>query len=47
MYRINRSSLSNDINKPFLLKPVGKDYLWGGDRLNYDFGKNIPLSPLS
>ena len=47
MYRINRSSLSTDINKPFLLKPVGKDYLWGGDRLNYDFGKNIPMFPLS
>lgn len=47
MYRINRNSLSDKINKPFLLKPVGKDYLWGGDRLNYDFGKNIPLSPLS
>ena len=47
MYRINRSSLSNKMNKPFLLKPEGKDYLWGGDRLNYDFGKNIPLSPLS
>ena len=47
MYRINRNSLSDKINKPFLLKPVGKDYLWGGDRLNYDFGKNIPMSPLS
>ncbi|MED9970011.1 MAG: type I phosphomannose isomerase catalytic subunit [Ruminococcus sp.] len=47
MYRINRNSLSDKINKPFLLKPVGKDYLWGGDRLNYDFGKNIPISPLS
>lgn len=27
--------------------PVGKDYLWGGDRLNTDFHKNIPLSPLA
>lgn len=26
-------------NKPFLLKPVGKDYLWGGRRLNDDFSK--------
>ena len=33
MYRTNRSSLSNN-NKPFLLKPAGKDYLWGGNRLN-------------
>lgn len=50
MCRTNRNSpLTDDTirNKPFLLKPVGKDYLWGGDRLNYDFGKNIPLSPLS
>lgn len=33
--------------KPFLLKPVGKDYLWGGSRLNDDFAKNIDLSPLA
>lgn len=29
------------------LKPVGKDYLWGGDRLNTEYKKNIPLSPLA
>lgn len=34
-------------NKPFLLRPVGKDYLWGGRRLNDDFSKDIPLSPLA
>ena len=34
-------------NKPFLLKPVGKDYLWGGRRLNDDFSKDIPLHPLA
>lgn len=33
--------------KPFLLSPTGKDYLWGGDRLNTVFWKNIPLSPLA
>ena len=32
-------------HEPFLLKPIGKDYLWGGSRLNDDFG--IPLSPLA
>lgn len=32
---------------PFLLKPVGKDYLWGGTRLNDDFSKNIDLMPLA
>ena len=34
------------MNKPFLLKPSGKDYLWGGNRINDDFGKDINLSPL-
>lgn len=34
-------------NKPFLLKPAAKDYLWGGSRLNDDFGKKIPLTPLA
>lgn len=34
-------------NKPFLLKPASKDYLWGGSRLNDDFGKNINLNPLA
>lgn len=34
-------------NKPFLLQPVGKDYLWGGRRLNDEFEKNIDMSPLA
>lgn len=34
-------------NKPFLLKPIGKDYLWGGCRLNRDFAKNISMEPLA
>lgn len=33
--------------EPFLLKPIGKDYLWGGSRLNDDFQLNIPLSSLA
>lgn len=33
--------------KPFLLKPVGKDYLWGGNRLNDDFSKGIDMQPLA
>lgn len=37
----------NTNNLPFLLKPVGKDYLWGGNRLNEDFAKGIELSPLA
>lgn len=35
------------MNKPLLMRPTGKDYLWGGQRLNTDFGKNIDLSPLA
>lgn len=34
-------------NRPFLLKPAGKDYLWGGNRLNEVYGKEIALSPLA
>ena len=34
-------------NKPFLLKPSGKSYLWGGRRLNDEFEKNIDMSPLA
>lgn len=33
--------------KPFLLRPVGKDYLWGGRKLKDDFGKEINISPLA
>lgn len=34
-------------NKPFLLCPSGKDYLWGGSRLNDEFAKNIDMTPLA
>jgi len=35
------------LNKPFLLRPSGKDYLWGGQRLNDEFEKGIELFPLA
>lgn len=35
------------LNKPFLLSPAGKDYLWGGSRLNDDFAKGIDMRPLA
>lgn len=35
------------MNEPFFLRPAGKDYLWGGNRLNDDFDKRIELSPLA
>ena len=34
-------------NIPFLLQPAAKDYLWGGSRLNDDFGKQINIQPLA
>ena len=39
--------MGNNLHLPFLLKPAAKDYLWGGSRLNDDFGKNIDCSPLA
>lgn len=42
---INRNTHLNI--KPFLLSPTGKDYLWGGSRLNDDFSKNIDMMPLA
>lgn len=32
--------------KPFLLKPAGKECLWGGSRLKDDFSKTSDLDPL-
>lgn len=32
---------------PFLLCGVGKDYLWGGNRLKDDFGKDYGIYPLA
>lgn len=34
-------------NKPLMLRPSGKDYLWGGRRLNDEFEKNIDMAPLA
>lgn len=35
------------MTKPILLRPSGKDYLWGGHRLNDEFEKNIEMFPLA
>ena len=32
---------------PFLLQPVGKDYLWGGDKLKREYGKDLDMDPLA
>jgi len=34
-------------NRPFLLNPCGKDYLWGGSRLKEEYHKNINMTPLA
>lgn len=34
-------------NEPLRMRPSGKDYLWGGSRLNDDFEKGIDMSPLA
>ncbi len=41
--------LNINLNKetPFLLKPAGKGYIWGGMRLNDEFAKGIDLNPLA
>ncbi len=36
-----------DKTSPFLLSPAGKDYLWGGNRLNDDFSKGMDMHPLA
>ena len=35
------------MNKPFLLSPSAKDYIWGGRRLNDEFAKGIDMMPLA
>lgn len=35
------------MNRPLLLRPSGKDYIWGGQRLNDEFEKGIDMSPLA
>lgn len=43
----SRWSEKTVLNKPFLLKPAAKDYLWGGSRLNDDFEKGRDRGPLA
>lgn len=33
--------------KPLKIKPVYKDYIWGGDRLRTKYGKNTEITPLA
>lgn len=47
MTRKSMSLKSKSKPKPFLLRPAAKDYLWGGNRLNDEFDKDIDISPLA
>jgi len=43
---INKNTIHH--NKPFLLSPIGKDYLWGGNRLQSEYGKEeLQMEPLA
>ncbi len=39
--------INKNFHRPFLLKPAGKDYLWGGNRLKKEFHKKSDLSVLA
>ena len=39
--------MNSNGNRPFLLRPAGKDYLWGGRRLKDDFSKEVEMEPLA
>lgn len=46
-WNIDEERNKGDRPEPFFLKPSGKDYLWGGNRLNDEFGKDMDMSPLA
>ncbi len=39
--------LNTEVRRPFMLRPVAKDYLWGGRRLRDEYGKDVPVTPLA
>ncbi len=45
--RTGEEKLHSETIPPFRLKPVGKDYLWGGERLEKEFGKKLGMYPLA
>lgn len=47
MSLLTEKNLHGVLNQPFLLKPAGKDYLWGGRRLKDDFAKKMEIDPLA
>ncbi len=47
MSMTSKSMNLHEVNVPILLRPVGKDYLWGGERLREEYGKDLPEHPLA
>ncbi len=47
MLTTSESSIKEQLHKPMLLSPAGKDYLWGGRRLVEEFGKSWGDGPLA
>ena len=43
----SKSLSCREVNRPILLRPAGKDYLWGGVRLRGEYHKDLPLEPLA
>lgn len=43
----NKNTSWRNSNRPFLLSPVGKDYLWGGTKLKEKYSKKLDITPLA
>lgn len=42
-----KNALAGENERPLMLAPAFKDYIWGGERLKRDWGKRTDLSPLA
>ena len=42
-----KNALAGENERPLMLAPAFKDYIWGGERLKRDWGKQTDLSPLA
>ena len=42
-----KNAPAGENERPLMLAPAFKDYIWGGERLKRDWGKRTDLSPLA
>lgn len=42
-----KNAPAGENERPLMLAPAFKDYIWGGERLKRDWGKQTDLSPLA